>query len=605
MKFAIKKEFFIKHRFWLLLVLVVPFTAVGIVTLVTTVGAEIVDIKKKALEKLAQIQKKFSPDELKNQPMIDKISQDALDLQKRESKVWEDAYKAQEKIYKWPAEIEKEFNFSTGLFAWEIRQDTSKTQLAELPPDDPKQNLIHGKVVNNTNNILELTDRTNKKHKFFRTGKIKILKNGQPVPGGFYTIKAGEVLGVLYEKGKFIGDPLTEAEQKVFALNYKKQIHPIIAQVQPLNDKGEGVVQLPGWVYTEKEDPPAKNRFIQYMPKEWNLGVDISEEAWIAQEDLWIQDEIYRLIRQANDYVSIFEGKGGEAQNTNYTFKNPYWELTLNWSGANILEVTIKNLLNRRQKLEFDFLIRMNNNTSFPPEKIQIPGLPLEPRDTPKGAPKDSRTVQIKLPPGVQRTGIYKVEQVLNWETAAVRRIDNICFGPLGEGIPQAHRIFPEPLRAYKDEKKAGDPNLPPGIGEVAQPILKGPTAHGLIRERYMEVTKQLRRMPVAVSLIVEQEHVDRVQTSFNNSRLRFLTNQVLLNRYAKSVRPQDDPQKGIPAQPVGGGGSSVSDELETNVELVIYGVITLYEKYPERVYNPGPTSGIPGGPVAELPKGP
>jgi hypothetical protein len=160
--------------------------------------------------------------------------------------------------------------------------------------------------------------------------------------------------------------------------------------------------------------------------------------------------------------------------------------------------------------------------------------------------------------------------------------------------------------------------------------------------------------------LIVDQDHIGRVLTAFNNSRLRFLTMQVLLNRYPASVRPQltggafepgdggreDEPPPPMPmlgssVGPMGSGftpprggsslgppkgygssvgppkgfGSSVGppkgfgpgpmqpmpagpgqnvgvgaaanlgggEELENNVEVVIYGIVTLYERFPKR----------------------
>src|SRR5207249_422527 len=61
---------------------------------------------------------------------------------------------------------------------------------------------------------------------------------------------------------------------------------------------------------------------------------------------------------------------------------------------------------------------------------------------------------------------------------------------------------------------------------------------HKLIRNRYLEKSPQSRHVPVAVTLIVDQDHVDRVLTSFTNSKLRFLTSQVLLNRYPLTVAP-------------------------------------------------------------------
>jgi hypothetical protein len=87
---------------------------------------------------------------------------------------------------------------------------------------------------------------------------------------------------------------------------------------------------------------------------------------------------------------------------------------------------------------------------------------------------------------------------------------------------------------------------------------------------------------------------VDRVLTHFNNSKLRFLETQVLLNHYSGSLQPppppdakSDNPRPGFPGfgpgnrgpgQPAAAGGGQ---DLETNMEIVIYGIMTLYQRYP------------------------
>jgi hypothetical protein len=49
-----------------------------------------------------------------------------------------------------------------------------------------------------------------------------------------------------------------------------------------------------------------KGRFFFWVPKWDRQNHDISEEAWIAQEDLWIYRELFRLVKKANDYVANF-----------------------------------------------------------------------------------------------------------------------------------------------------------------------------------------------------------------------------------------------------------------------------------------------------------
>jgi hypothetical protein len=213
-------------------------------------------------------------------------------------------------------------------------------------------------------------------------------------------------------------------------------------------------------------------------------------------------------------------------------------------------------------------------------------------------------------------------------------------------------------------------------------------TPNGLVETRYLEVTPQARRLPVAIVLIVDQAHVARVQTAFSDSPLRFLITQVLLHRYPRSVRPDAPTQpggesfaggepggmkmrpfapgampygsgsslmppsmmmKGRGMAPLGGssgfrpptmprpggrmggmpigatgypgsapplgmpgamyGASSApveADEQEANVELVLYGIVTLYERYPQRPASALPVIEAPpaeGQPPAEAPK--
>jgi hypothetical protein len=151
-----------------------------------------------------------------------------------------------------------------------------------------------------------------------------------------------------------------------------------------------------------------------------------------------------------------------------------------------------------------------------------------------------------------------------------------------------------------------------PGGGGANKTMLR----HGLWTDRYIEVSEQSRRIPVAVALIVDQDHVDRVLTHFNNSKLRFLELQVLLNHYSGSLTPpatNEQKEKGgegfpgvrpkgfgvpggfggregsIPGGPgrpgIAAGNQPPGDgqNLETNMELVIYGVMTLYQRYPPR----------------------
>jgi hypothetical protein len=202
----------------------------------------------------------------------------------------------------------------------------------------------------------------------------------------------------------------------------------------------------------------------------------------------------------------------------------------------------------------------------------------------------------------------------------------------------------------------AGGPTGPSGPSSTS--------SNGLERNRYLHRTEQVRRMPIGVVLVVDQSHIQDVQRAFANSRLRFQNVQIHWQRFrgaldgsqsgtpsmttAPSGRPPagglrpTSPSSGPPG-PVtpssGGGGGGAGAGLETTapsgrpgggrpvpggagapnttafqqlpdeamtslVELSIYGIASLYEKYPPRTPPAAtPDGGLPGAsPDAGLP---
>ncbi len=94
------------------------------------------------------------------------------------------------------------------------------------------------------------------------------------------------------------------------------------------------------------------------------------------------------------------------------------------------------------------------------------------------------------------------------------------------------------------------------------------------------------RRVPVSLVVIVHPDHVDNVLTTFNNSRLRFLTTQFLINQTRENIQPLlPEELASVPAggfrQPARPKTQPVDDNLTNNLELVLYGIVTLFERYP------------------------
>src|SRR5205807_104325 len=136
--------------------------------------------------------------------------------------------------------------------------------------------------------------------------------------------------------------------------------------------------------------------------------------------------------------------------------------LTLTLQGSedeNKLLVKLKNRMPRRQKVNLSFSVKFHKNQ--PAEEVELSEAPVDPADENNEGRKDTVTKTIDLKRGVPRDGIYGVEQVLTVNTAAVRRIDQICIGSNTPGeMAFSHRTIVEGLRALKadPEKKEDTP---------------------------------------------------------------------------------------------------------------------------------------------------
>jgi hypothetical protein len=645
------KETLLKHRFWIMLAVAVTLLLGGIVVLEFSEAGGRAELVKD-LTAGKQQKAMESPKTIEERKKNADLAKDA------EAVVWKKAYEPQAKLFRWPDKVETHYDFANGYFA----NDVKILKLGEAAPGkkgaaaDPKAladatknwpadtpNLMHGAFVQQEDDWFMIKNRKGETIKFFQTKRIANVLGEDGKSVAFTTMNqaaAKKMLAVGYQRGKYFGDPLTRFESELFKANYKQQIFAILESVDPYIDPLNGVVQLRGWNYKRDTDEldQQNQRFIRYVTKDWpEKGIPIDQEAWIAQEDLWIQTELYRIIRSANDTVSNFTlDPRGKNDDRNKKFRNSYFDLELKLDEKENLSFKITNALERKQSIDLHFKVRLNNAKGFKEEVIKISGLPLMPAGTP--GDKDSFTQTIDKGKD-ERTGIYSVQQVLNWQTAAVKRIDQISIGSNDTGdISHSQRTFPVGLRPLDDKDLArggdagkGAPVAAGGKGKVRPPPpnkmkappkddKRGPAIGGaaggnkgqlpavdLWTDRYVEVTEQARRLPVAVVLIVDQTHVDRVLTAFNNSNLRFLETQVLLNQYPGSLQPPvvtDDKAepgaiapplfpgrfgpkggKGLPGpmNPAPEGSGSSGADVETNMELVIYGIVTLYQRYPPR----------------------
>jgi hypothetical protein len=625
------KDTLLKYRFWLLLGLATPLAIVGLMLLSFSVRAQI-DKEKKAIDDTIKKVKTYAKPE--NQESVDTASKRAIEKKSKQDVVWQLAAREQDKLMTWPKGVEEKYEFSNGLFAQQI----SATRKTEEVPADPTQapkddaSHFHGKIVDVDPDGI-MVQGVKQQKRFRRTTDVKVqFPGGEEKDPDFTALAKGDRVAVTFEKGKYFGDKLTDKERTEYARDYRTQLPEILERVMPLNDKGEGVVQFPGWVWNGRDLPPKNARFFHYVDStdtgraEWRQDQNISDEAWLAQEDLWIQDDVYRLVRLANDSVAIFQNKTADKKAAEQVFVNPYWELKCRVANDK-LKITMKNLQDQRQYPNVTLLFKVTPGGGWVPRKIE--GDALAPAGMPKDNPKDSleREFDAASLGGVRPEGVYGIQQVLTWRTAAVKRIDVVSIGNLAlDDCAASHRQYywPTELKLLPPRwwpKKAAEA-APDPTAAVSQPGGRRPgqpggrlvggqgaaptdlTYNGLISERYLKVERELRQLPVAVVLIVDQQHVQRVQAAFVNSNLRFLTTQVIVNRFPQSLRPQDagpDPMAIAsapggrrpaftgghwgPGRPVGGTPTTAaaSDETESNMELILYGNVTLYERFPPR----------------------
>src|SRR5262249_21011855 len=142
-------------------------------------------------------------------------------------------------------------------------------------------------------------------------------------------LEKGDEVRISYQVGKFYGDEMTinEISEYIKDKNYKEQLYPYLEIPDPVRPDGMGVIQFRDWDFKDHELPPGNSSFFHFLDRAWILQADVnSKEIWTAQEDLWVQKELYRLIRQANEQIANFQCQGGEGLDT-FIYNGPEWRL--------------------------------------------------------------------------------------------------------------------------------------------------------------------------------------------------------------------------------------------------------------------------------------
>ena len=253
--------------------------------------------------------------------------------------------------------------------------------------------------------------------------------------------------------------------------------------------------------------------------------------------------------------VRTFEG---DVLDAFYGF-NSHWVLELELRGSpqntrRTLTGHITNRSDRRQRVPAFLLVLSDGNTDQMPERLRVPIDEIN-AGTRRSFTIDleNRAVMLKL--------VRSVKQELDWRTVPLKRIDKMELGvPAQE---QSDRLRILPLNPYDFAKK--DPRYQWG-GETPKPAPPTPEKprgisanHEINLTRYLEVTNEVRRVPIVLVLVVDAAYANEVLTAMSNSRLRFQVTQAVWNRIPALGRPAGPSTTASApegAQPGGGGGT-------------------------------------------------
>jgi hypothetical protein len=466
----------------------------------------------------------------------------------------------------------------------------------------------------------------------------------------------------------------------------------------------------------------------QFLEKDWSRvlyqhvpqfsKLPSSEDCWLALENLCVQKEVLSDIHAVNQMLAAFlpvpqsvADTASQEDKAKYAadkakvdaelreslkikddeafgrFISPYWILdlavarsTTGKAGELVFRGKLTNISERRQNVaKIDFLVWLTDRTRQP----EVPPAVVPVQSEFLAAGESITFDDVRVTAASRANKIFAVEQKLDLRYAPVKRVDRLVLGYLPNRYADQRLLEPEGP-AFKEAKEsegggaaAADPTIPSNRPETGF----GPTSqaggasvrssHGLERQRYLHRTEQVRRMPIAVVLVVDQSHVQDVQRAFANSRLRFQNVQIHWQRFrgtldlssssspslttqgprgdsdanpvaggsgrggsaggVDSIGGMPDPRgqppsgRGAPRfrPPVGPGGAPQpgasgvppgmqppggvprEESMASLVEMTIYGIASLYERYPPKTpQTPGTdaTAAAPAQAVAPKP---
>lgn len=327
----------------------------------------------------------------------------------------------------------------------------------------------------------------------------------------------------------------------------------------------------------------------------WPARKPEPRQIWLALENTWVIKELLKPIASVNEEARKFRhltDLGVANLPLKKTFANTTWTVAVEVVTKDQVKMVTGKITNRtkqmqllgtdnRLKLKVQLDPESKNAFEFEVQGEYVPG------DT-----------TIEIPPqvigaGFNVTEIVSLEQNPDARTVPIRQVEKMALSlvPNQFGIYNKATLLPP---SFWPEDAATDPNAAasgatptpvmggrPEIGGRGElPALPGGAIPGLApgsaglgtidsvttdqRKRYLEITNQFRRMPVAVKLVLDHRYVQDVMVAYTNSPLRLQLVQYHWARYRGdlgSATPEGSvPSGGGPTVAAGGGGIVSSD---------------------------------------------
>ena len=430
---------------------------------------------------------------------------------------------------------------------------------------------------------------------------------------------------------------------------------------------------------------------------DWTDKTPTNNQVWLALEDMWVQKGLLDPIVAVNASAAVFAPIDDGKDPLKRKFRSRVWDLDLEVpkEGKQAGKIILARLTNRTDRMQ----LLGNGKTMNLKVWLADGGTPILFRIE-AAFLKANEVMEVKsvpnlhgIPDGTEVKKLARVEQILDARTVPIRRIDVVQLSKVD--ARHAAAALKQPKFILEDvvvDTAAGGGSNEGGLPGGMAGMMSGPRGAGGLggmgggaaanvgnptavldgnKKRYIDVTDQVRRMPVGMVLVVDQMFLQDTLVAFANSSLRFQVTQYHWKRFRGTLSNSTDPAGGggegelsgspglsgmmpggpggkmpggpggmLPGGPggtmpgrsgfpgstgfgppggntgetgfggggFGGGGATVTEAQATSglVELTVYGIITLYEKYDTKVADgTAPPAPVVPTPAAKPPAPP